>query len=113
MMIVQERHGLLAALVEARDHRGVPGAAAGGLDVACELQVAVEHLREALGDQAAGEPRRARSDRGSTAAGNVALLSVPSSVMRSKQRISPPADHGMSPARIGSSASMTPPRMPA
>ena len=48
-----------------------------------------------------------------TAAGNVALLSVPSSVTRSKQRISPPADHGMSPARMGSSASMTPPRMPA
>ena len=53
----QERGGLLAAFVEARDHRRVPGAAAGGLHVAAELQVAVEHLREAFGDQAAGEPR--------------------------------------------------------
>ena len=48
-----------------------------------------------------------------TAAGKLALLIVPPSAMRSKQRISPPADHGMSPARICSSASITPPRMPA
>ena len=48
-----------------------------------------------------------------TAAGYVALFSVPSSVIRSKQRIRPPAAHGMSPARIGSTAEMTPPRRPA
>ena len=48
-----------------------------------------------------------------TAAGKVALLRVPSSVIRSKQRIRPPADQGMSPARMGSRASITPPLRPA
>lgn len=48
-----------------------------------------------------------------TAAGNVALLIVPSSEMMSKQRMIPPADQGMSLARIGSMASIAPPRIPA
>ena len=64
---VEERHGLLAALVEAGDDRGVPGAAAGGLDVLAQLEGLVEQAGQALGDQAAGEPGRAdraAADRG-------------------------------------------------
>ena len=64
---VEERHGLLAAFVETGDDRGVPGAAAGGLDILAQLQGLVQHAGQALGDQAAGEPRRAdraAADRG-------------------------------------------------
>ena len=53
---VEERRGLLAAFVETGDDRGVPGAAAGGLDVLAQFQGPVEHAGQALGDQAAGQP---------------------------------------------------------
>ena len=109
---VQERHGERAALVEAGDDRGVPGAAARRLDAAFVLHGAVEHLREALGNQGAGQP--GRPDRTAAHRGGVRrVVERPSSATRSKQRIRPPAAHGMSPARIGSTAEMTPPRMPA
>jgi hypothetical protein len=37
---VEERHGLLAALVEAAEHGGVPRATAGGPDVAAQFEIA-------------------------------------------------------------------------
>ncbi len=56
---VEEGHRLLAALVETRDHRGVPRTTARCLHVLAELEVAIQHLGQTLGDQVAGEPRRA------------------------------------------------------
>ena len=56
--MLRNGNGLLAALVEPGDDRGVPCATTGGLDVAAQLQRAVEHLGQALGDEAAGEPGR-------------------------------------------------------